>query len=75
MDFTAIGISQLVLILLFAFVLPAFHVLTSRRSHGGAKVGWLIAVLMFSVLAYAVFLVVTQHELDRNPHNLNDDMY
>jgi len=54
-------------IIIFVFsvlILPLAHVLLSPRTHGGAKAGWLIAVLMFSLIAYAVFLIVTQGNVD-----------
>ena len=48
------------------FVLfPILHVLLSSRSHGGAKLGWFIAVLCFSWLGWMVFLIGTQSEADR----------
>lgn len=43
---------------------PLLHVLFSRRSHGGATLGWFIAVLLFSWVAWVVFLIVTQPEAD-----------
>ncbi|MCH9742087.1 MAG: hypothetical protein K0U21_02655 [Proteobacteria bacterium] len=51
-----------VLLLLF---FPMLHVLVSARSHGGAKFGWLLAMLFFSWLAYIVFLIVTQKNIDQ----------
>ncbi len=51
-----------VLLLLF---FPMLHVLVSARSHGGAKFGWLLAMLFFSWLAYIVFVIVTQKNIDQ----------
>lgn len=51
-----------VLLLLF---FPILHVLVLARSHGGAKFGWLLAMLFFSWLAYIVFLIVTQKNIDQ----------
>lgn len=61
-----ISIWQLLIILLILLVLvfPMIHVLVSKRSHGGAKIGWLLAVFIFSILAYIPFLIVTQKQLD-----------
>jgi hypothetical protein len=52
-------------IILFAiyfviFGVPVLWVLQSRRSHGGAKFGWLIITLFFSWIGLAVFLIATQ---------------
>lgn len=55
----------LIMFLIFAlFILPMVHVLISRRSHGGAKAGWFLAVFFFSIIAYIPFLIVTQGRLD-----------
>ena len=54
---------------LFAFFIllwPLVHVIKSDRSHGGARVGWFLATLLFSWLAYIVFLIVTQSAADKN---------
>lgn len=50
----------------FIFLWPLVHVLKSDRSHGGAKFGWFLATLLFSWLAYIVFLIVTQSTVDKN---------
>ncbi|WP_444957324.1 hypothetical protein [Microbulbifer sp. ZKSA002] len=57
-----IGIIEwiLLLALLLFFILPAAHVILSSRSHGGAKFGWVIGILVFSWVAYAAFLIITQ---------------
>lgn len=49
----------------FIFLWPLVHVLKSDRSHGGAKFGWFLATLLFSWLAYIVFLIVTQSTVDK----------
>lgn len=66
MGLGGISIWQLLVILLFfvLFIFPMLHVVFSKRSHGGAKIGWFIAVFIFSWLAYIVFLIVTQKELN-----------
>ena len=46
--------------LLMTVVVPVLWVLLSSRSHGGAKFGWFIVVLIFSWLGLAVFLIITQ---------------
>jgi uncharacterized membrane protein len=48
------------LIVAFVYLTPILWVLLSRRSHGGAKLGWFLVVLFFSSLGLAVFLIVTQ---------------
>jgi len=58
------GISIWQLIILIALLFPIIHVLASKRSHGGAKFGWFLAVLIFSWLAYIIFLIVTQSTKD-----------
>lgn len=45
---------------------PFLHVIFSSRSHGGSKLGWLIVVTLFSLLGYAVFLIVTQKTASQN---------
>ena len=47
------------------YLAPIIWVLSSRRSRGGAKVGWFIVALCFSWLGLAVFLIVTQAPQDR----------
>lgn len=41
-------------------VLPLIHVIRSRRSQGGAKIGWSLAVIFFPLLGYIIYLIVTQ---------------
>jgi len=48
---------------------PIIWVLASSRSHGGAKFGWFIVVVLFSWLGLAAFLIVTQAPRNqRNPY-------
>lgn len=47
-------------------ILLAIHVLVSSRSHDGAKFGWCAAVLLFPLLGYIIFLIVTQPAIDAN---------
>ena len=62
------GLSILeVLLLLVAVVImfgPIIHILLSGRSHGGAKFGWFLAAFVFPIIAYIVFLIVTQQMAD-----------
>ena len=53
------------ILLLILFLIPLLHVIGSPRSQGGAKVGWVILMVLFSWLAYPVFLIVTQKEVDK----------
>ncbi|AWF80935.1 hypothetical protein BTJ40_08995 [Microbulbifer sp. A4B17] len=71
MEVGGISILQLIilLVLLLLFILPAAHVLFSSRSHGGAKFGWIIGILLFSWLAYAAFLIITQPVKDAQAAN------
>jgi len=58
---SAVESIQLILLLILAvFLVPIIWVVLSSRSHGGAKPGWLVVVLLFSWLGFAVFLIVTQ---------------
>ena len=41
-------------------VLPLIHVIRSRRSQDGAKIGWSLAVIFFPILGYIIYLIVTQ---------------
>ena len=54
----------ILLAIAFIFIVPPVLVLSSSRSHGGAKFGWFICTLFFSWLAYAVFLIMTQKQKD-----------
>jgi len=47
------------------YLAPIIWVLSSRRSHGGAKLGWFLVALFFSWLGLAVFLIVTQAPRDQ----------
>jgi hypothetical protein len=47
------------------YVLPTLHILFSSRSHGGAKFGWILINLVFPILGWGVFLVITQPEKER----------
>jgi hypothetical protein len=53
------------LAILSVFLTPILWVLLSSRSRGGAKFGWLMIVLFFSWLGFAVFLIVTQTSRNR----------
>jgi hypothetical protein len=51
----------LIILLISLFgLMPIIWVLTSDRSHGGAKFGWFLVTFFFSWLGLAVFLIVTQ---------------
>ena len=52
-------------VLLLVYGLPLIWVLVSDRSHGGAKLGWLIVILAFSWVGFAAFLILTQASKDR----------
>ena len=54
------------ILIIIVLLAPLVHVLASGRSHGGAKFGWFIAVLIFSWLAYIAFLIITQKNADQN---------
>jgi len=54
-----IGLLVIVLILLI-YGTPLIWVLTSGRSHGGAKFGWFLVTVFFSWLGLAAFLISTQ---------------
>lgn len=53
------------MIILVIILFPIIHVLVSSRSHGGAKLGWFLAILFLSWVAYIPFLIFTQNELDK----------
>ncbi len=46
-------------VILIAIILPALHVLVSRRVRGAGKLAWLIAVVFMSWMAYTIFLAAT----------------
>ena len=50
----------LILLIILIYLIPIIWVLTSGRSHGGAKFGWFLVILFFSWLGFAVFLIFTQ---------------
>jgi hypothetical protein len=54
------SIGPILLLILAVFLIPIIWVVFSSRSHGGAKLGWIVVVLFFSWLGFAVFLIVTQ---------------
>ena len=56
MGFGGISIWHLLIVL----ALPLLHVVISSRSHGGAKLGWSLAVIFFPLLGYIIYLIVTQ---------------
>ena len=51
--------------LFLIYVLPTLHILVSSRSRGGAKFGWILINLVFPILGWGVFLVITQPEKER----------
>lgn len=57
-----LGVTSLIIlaILSLGYIAPLLWVLVSGRSHGGAKFGWFIVVLLFSWLGLAAFLILTQ---------------
>lgn len=52
----------LVIVILFAYVIPMIHVAVSNRSDGLIKFAWCSAVFLFSLLAYIPFLLVTNNK-------------
>lgn len=48
------------LLLVVFYFFPIVHVYFSPRSYNKGKLGWLIAVFLFSWLGYIVFLASTQ---------------
>jgi uncharacterized membrane protein len=50
-----------VLVLVTYFFIP-IHVFMSPRSYGSTKIWWLISVLIFSWLAYGIFLYATRED-------------
>ncbi len=59
------GFSAWQIVFIILWIGPVFHVLASSRSHGGAKFGWLLAVCIFWLVGYAVFLIFTQKNVDQ----------
>ncbi len=55
----------IILVVLVAVFAPILWVIASERSHGGAKLGWLLLVICFSWLGLAAFLIITQAQKDR----------
>lgn len=54
----------IILGLLVAAFAPLLWVIASDRSHGGAKLGWLLLVIFFSWVGLAAFLILTQSRKD-----------
>jgi len=54
---TILGIAVLV-----SYFWPPIHVFMSPRSYGTTKLWWLVGVLLFSLLAYAIFLYATRQD-------------
>jgi len=52
----------LLLIIVLVTVVPPILVLTSNRVDGGAKFGWFVGAVVFSWIAYIVFMIVTSKE-------------
>jgi hypothetical protein len=50
----------------FVYLAPGLWVLLSKRSHGGAKFGWLLVALFFTWVGLAVFLIATQSPRNRS---------
>lgn len=66
MELGGISIFQLLVLAIIGFYFWAIvHVLTSERSHGGAKFGWFVGVLLVPLITYPVFLIVTQKVIDQ----------
>ncbi len=47
------------------YVLPTLHILFSRRSNGGATLGWVLVNLVVPILGWGIFLIATQPEKNR----------
>jgi hypothetical protein len=62
------SITQLLVLFLVVVVtfVPPILVLSSKRSHGGAKFVWFLSTLFFSWIAYAAFIIFTQKQIDPN---------
>jgi len=54
------ALTLLFLVVAFLYLSPPLYVIFSSRSRGGAKFGWLLVVVCFSWIGFAVFLIVTQ---------------
>lgn len=52
-----------------------FRILLSRRSRGGAKLGWVLINLVFPIFGWGVFLVMTQSAKDRFTQTRNVEQY
>jgi hypothetical protein len=61
--------ASLILVFVVVYVGPMVHILASRRSHGGEKFGWFLAELFLPIIAYVVFLIVTQKVVDSNSNS------
>ncbi len=52
-------------VLFVLYVLPTMHILFSRRSNGGATLGWVLVNLVMPILGWGIFLIATQPEKNR----------
>lgn len=62
---TFISVVAVLGLLFVIYVLPTMHILLSRRSNGGATLGWILVNLIFPILGWGIFLIATQPEKDR----------
>jgi hypothetical protein len=60
-----LALSIALLIIFIIYLVPIIWVLVSGRSHGGAKFGWFLVTVFFSLLGFAAFLIITQASKDR----------
>lgn len=62
------------LLLILFILVPLLHVISSQRSHGGAKFGWVLLMVFFSWLAYPVFLIMTQKEINKSKFSVREGL-
>ena len=59
----------ILLVVAFFWILPLVHIAVSKRSQGGEKLGWLLAVLFISWLAWIFFLIFAPIQKPENTSN------
>ncbi len=58
MDLASLSILSILGLIVFIWVLPIISILSSRRTSGGEKLAWLLAVLFISWFAWIFYLLL-----------------
>ena len=65
-----------ILVSVLIIFVPIFHILISKRSHGGEKFAWFLLYCFTVWFGYIAFLIFTQKEIDKiKGRNELDEMF